>query len=212
MTESSGNPTTTRPTRPTTRGRPLDVGAFLSNATWPLLPVVGVAAIVLGVLVLVWPGPSLLVVGILFGIYLLVTGIMEIVEAFAPHIPGSMRALNLIAGALCVVLGLICFRGAAESLLLLAFWIGFGWLLRGLSLISAGITARRGWLVFVGAITIIAGIVLVVSPATSILTLTLLAGIWLIVIGLMEVVHGVMWYLQERRSRASLTPSPAPAA
>lgn len=188
----------------------MDVGAFLSNATWPLLPVVGVAAIVLGVLVLVWPGPSLLVVGILFGIYLLVTGIMEIVEAFAPHIPGSMRALNLIAGALSVVLGLICFRGAAESLLLLAFWIGFGWLLRGMSLISAGITARRGWLVFVGAITIIAGIVLVVSPATSILTLTLLAGIWLIVIGLMEVVHGVMWYLQERRSRASLTPSPAP--
>ncbi|HEY1571932.1 MAG TPA: HdeD family acid-resistance protein [Pseudonocardiaceae bacterium] len=201
MTESSGDPTTTRE-------RPLAVGAFLSNATWPLLPVVGVAAIVLGVLVLVWPGPSLLVVGVLFGIYLLVTGVMEIVEGFAPHVPGSMRALNLIAGALSVVLGLICFRGAAESILLLAFWIGFGWLLRGTSLVSVGISARRGWLVFVGAITILGGIVLVVSPATSIVTLTLLAGIWLVVIGVMEVVHGVMWYLQERRGRASIGSSP----
>jgi uncharacterized membrane protein HdeD (DUF308 family) len=202
MTESSGDPTTTRE-------RPLAFGAFLSNATWPLLPIVGVAAIVLGVLVLVWPGPSLLVVGVLFGIYLLVTGVMEIVEGFAPHIPGSMRALNLIAGALSVVLGLICFRGAAESILLLAFWIGFGWLLRGISLVSVGISARRGWLVFVGAITILAGIVLVVSPATSIVTLTLLAGIWLVVIGVMEVVHGVMWYLQERRSRAAVGSSQA---
>ncbi|HEX3647095.1 MAG TPA: HdeD family acid-resistance protein [Pseudonocardiaceae bacterium] len=188
---------------PTARQRPTDAPllAFLSNATWPVLPVVGVAAIVMGVLVLVWPGPSLLVVGVLFGIYLLVTGVFEIVEAFAPHVPGSMRALNLIAGALSVVLGLICFRGAAESLLLLAFWIGFGWLLRGTSLVAVGISARRGWLVFVGAVTILGGIVLVVSPATSILTLTLLAGIWLVVIGVMEVVHGVLWYVQERRHR-----------
>jgi uncharacterized membrane protein HdeD (DUF308 family) len=186
---------------PNTRQRPTDppLLAFLSNATWPLLPVVGVAAIVLGVLVLVWPGPSLFVVGVLFGIYLLVTGVFEIAEAFAAHVPGSMRALNLISGALSVVLGLICFRGAAESLLLLAFWIGFGWLLRGTSLVAVGIGARRGWLVFVGAITVLGGIVLVVSPARSIVTLTLLAGIWLVVIGVMEVVHGVTWYVQERR-------------
>jgi uncharacterized membrane protein HdeD (DUF308 family) len=187
------------------RERPVDFGipmpAFLSNATWPLLPVVGVAAIVLGVLVLVWPGPSLVVVGVLFGIYLLVTGIMEIVEAFAPHMPGSMRALNLITGALSVVLGLICFRGVAESLLLLAFWIGFGWLLRGTSLVAVGVGARRGWLVFVGAVTILGGIVLVVAPESSIVTLTLLAGIWLVVLGAMEVVHGVLWYFQERRRR-----------
>jgi uncharacterized membrane protein HdeD (DUF308 family) len=55
--------------------------------------------------------------------------------------------------------------------------------------------------VFVGAITILGGIVLVVSPARSIVTLTLLAGIWLVVIGVMEVVNGVTWYLKERRSR-----------
>ncbi|HKN97809.1 MAG TPA: DUF308 domain-containing protein [Pseudonocardiaceae bacterium] len=199
MNVSSSDP----PTRE--RDRPADTGirmpALLANATWPLLPVVGVAAVVLGVLVLVWPGPSLVVVGVLFGIYLLVTGVMEIVEAFAPHMPGSMRALNLITGALSVVLGLICFRGPAESLLLLAFWIGFGWLLRGISLVAVGVGARRGWLMFVGAVTILGGIVLVVSPESSIVTLTLLAGIWLVVLGAMEVVHGVLWYFQERRRR-----------
>lgn len=171
-------------------------------ATWPLLPVAGVAAIVLGVLVLVWPGPTLLVVGVLFGIYLLVTGAFQLFEAFAPHIPGGLRALSLVSGALSVLLGLICFRGAAESLLLLALWIGFGWLLRGTMEIATGITSRRGMLVFLGAVTLIAGIVLIVSPFRSLVVLTLVAGIWLVVVGVVEVGHGIRWYLQERRRRA----------
>jgi uncharacterized membrane protein HdeD (DUF308 family) len=180
----------------------LKLPGFLVNATWPLLPVVGVAAIVMGVLLLVWPGPSLVVVGALFGIYLLVTGIFQLAEAFAPHMPGYLRAMGLISGAFSLLLGLICFRGPAESILLLAIWIGFGWLLRGTSMVGIGVSAGRGWLVFVGVVTILGGIVLIASPFGSILTLTLVAGIWLVVLGVMEVVHGVQWYLKTRRHHA----------
>ena len=68
-----------------------------------------------------------------------------------------MRALGLVSGALSILLGLICFRGPAESILLLAIWIGFGWLLRGITQtfvamssdalparVSARTAARRG--------------------------------------------------------------------
>jgi uncharacterized membrane protein HdeD (DUF308 family) len=184
-------------------GQSYSLPGFLRATTWPLMPVAGVAAIVLGVLVLVWPGPTLLVVGVLFGIYLLVTGAFQLFEAFAPHIPGGLRALSLVSGALSVLLGLICFRGPAESLLLLAIWIGFGWLLRGTMEIATGITARRGMLVFLGAVTLIAGIVLIVSPFSSLIALTLVAGIWLIVVGVVEIGHGIAWYRQERRRPAT---------
>jgi len=45
----------------------------------------GLVAIEIGVIVLVWPDRTLRVVGILFGIYLLVSGFLEIVVAFAPQ-------------------------------------------------------------------------------------------------------------------------------
>ena len=57
----------------------------------------------------------------LFGIYLLVTGVFQLAAAFGTHVPGHLRALHFITGALSVVLGLICFRGTLESILLPGF-------------------------------------------------------------------------------------------
>ncbi|MEV5480375.1 DUF308 domain-containing protein, partial [Streptomyces sioyaensis] len=47
----------------------------LANMGWQFLLTMGVAAIALGVLVLAWPSQTLRVVGVLFGIYLLATGV-----------------------------------------------------------------------------------------------------------------------------------------
>ncbi|HEX4723231.1 MAG TPA: HdeD family acid-resistance protein [Pseudonocardiaceae bacterium] len=171
------------------------IPAMLANSAWQIVATAGVAAVVLGVLVLVWPGATLVLVGTLFGIYLLISGAFQIAGAFGNHVPGHLRALGLLSGALSVLLGLICFRGPMESILLLAIWIGFGWLLRGIMQVSVAMSSdvlpARGWQITFGVIGVIAGIVLITSPITSIATLTLLAGIWLVVLGLFEVVHAV---------------------
>ena len=66
-----------------------------------------------------------------------------------------------------VALGLICFRGPGQSILLLALWIGIGWLLRGtmttVVALSTEALPARGWQAFFGVVTFIAGIVLIVS-------------------------------------------------
>jgi uncharacterized membrane protein HdeD (DUF308 family) len=46
----------------------------------------------------------------------------------------------------------------------------------------------RGWAIFFGVITIIAGIIVLAYPLDSIITLTLVVGIWLIIIGLFEII------------------------
>jgi uncharacterized membrane protein HdeD (DUF308 family) len=175
---------------------------LLANSAWQLLLTTGVAAIVVGVLVLTWPGATLVLIGALFGIYLLVSGIFQVAGAFAEHIPGSMRALGLVSGALSILLGLICFRGPAESILLLAIWIGFGWLLRGITqtflAMSADGLPARGWQVFFGILAVIAGVVLIVSPITSITALTLVSGIWLVVLGVLEVIHAIQLRIRLR--------------
>jgi uncharacterized membrane protein HdeD (DUF308 family) len=167
----------------------------LGNAAWQVLLTAGIVALALGVLVLAWPRASLTVIGVLFGVYLLVSGIFQLAGAFASHITTQLRVLYFISGALFVLLGLICFRGAAQSLLLLALWIGFGWLLRGIMLTAAAISNEgmpaRGWQIFLGVVTLLAGIVLIVSPFGSLAVLTLVAGIWLLILGVTEIVHAI---------------------
>ena len=187
-----------RDTRSDTRAEEGGYGsaaAALASAAWQFLALAGLAAIVLGIVVLVWPHVTLAVVGILFGIYLLISGVLQLATAFGHHVPASMRAVGFISGALSILLGLICFRGAAESTLLLGLWIGFGWLIQGVMLTAVALSTEglpaRGWQLFVGVITALAGIVLIVSPFGSLTVLTVVSGIWLLVLGIAGVVHAL---------------------
>ena len=174
---------------------------LLAGAAWQALLVAGLVALVLGVLVLVWPGASLLAAGVLFGLYLLFSGVMQLVAAFGTHATASLRVLAFISGALSILLGLFCFRGATQSILLLALWIGIGWLFRGITQTVAAASdpamPARGWQVFLGIVSAVAGVVLIVSPLESVAVLTLLGGIWLIAVGAAEIVTAI-----QIRSRA----------
>ncbi|MHC3471159.1 HdeD family acid-resistance protein [Streptomyces sp. 7R007] len=163
----------------------------LSRAAWQVVLVTGVASLVLGVLVLVWPGASLFAAGILFGLYLVISGVFQLVAAFGTHQTTSLRVLAFVSGALSILLGLFCFRGPMQSILLLALWIGIGWLIRGITQTLAAASDRntpaRGWQIFLGIVTFVAGIVLIDSPFHSVAVLTLVGGIWLVAVGVIEI-------------------------
>ncbi|MEU6324250.1 HdeD family acid-resistance protein [Streptomyces sp. NPDC047009] len=163
----------------------------LSRTAWQVVLATGVASLILGVLILVWPGPSLLAAGILFGLYLIISGVLQLASAFGTHAATSLRVLAFISGALSILLGLFCLRGPLESILLLALWIGIGWLIRGITQTMAAAhdpsVPARGWQVFLGLVTFVAGIVLITSPFKSIAVLTLVAGWWLVVVGIVEI-------------------------
>jgi uncharacterized membrane protein HdeD (DUF308 family) len=165
----------------------------LARASWQFLMLAGFSAVVLGLIALFWPTGTLIVAGVLFGIYLLVSGIAQVVEAFGEHVPTSMRVLSVIVGVLSIALGLFCFRGALESVLLLSLWIGIGFLLRGITVTVAAGSAPsvpgRGWAIILGLLTVLAGVIMISWPIGSIATLTILVGWWLLFIGIAEIVH-----------------------
>ncbi|MCF2529665.1 HdeD family acid-resistance protein [Yinghuangia soli] len=164
----------------------------LAQAAWQAVLLAGLATLALGCVILAWPEPTLMVVGVLFGVYLLITGVAQLIAAFGTHAATSMRVMAFISGALSVLLGLFCFRGTTQSIFLLAVWIGIGWLFRGITETMAAVSdsdmPSRGWQVFLGVITAIGGVVLIVAPFGSISVLTVFAGIWLILVGLVEIV------------------------
>ncbi|MDI3417693.1 HdeD family acid-resistance protein [Streptomyces luteolus] len=191
--------------RTTPPGAPGPLG-LLARSTWPAILLAGLASLVLGVLVLVWPGASLLAAGVFFGLYLIVSGVFQLVSAFGSHVASAMRIITFISGALSVLLGLFCFRGPMQSLLLLALWIGIGWLFRGITQTVAALSdpdmPARGWQVFLGIVSAVAGAVLIVSPFESVAVLTVWGGVWLVVMGVVEIVTAL-----QVRSRAKRTPA-----
>ncbi|WP_418960277.1 HdeD family acid-resistance protein [Streptomyces tritici] len=179
---------------------------MLAKGAWQVLLAAGFAALVLGVLVLAWPRETLFVVAVLFGLYLLLSGVMQLVAAFGTHAATSLRVLAFISGVVSILLGLFCFRGETQSLLLLTLWIGIGWLFRGITEIIAAASdptiPARGWQIFLGVVSTLGGVVLIASPVESLAVLTVLTGIWLLALGAVEIVTGFMV-----RSRAKHLPS-----
>lgn len=164
----------------------------LARSAWQLMLLIGVVAVTLGVIVLAWPGKTLVVAGVLFGIYLVVAGLGYVFAAFGANVGAAMRVLTFLAGVVSLVLGLFCFRDKFEAVTLLALWIGISWVFRGLTLLAAALSfdrlPGRGWQAFSGMIIVVGGGVMIISPLDSIAILTLVAGWWLIVIGVMDVI------------------------
>jgi uncharacterized membrane protein HdeD (DUF308 family) len=179
---------------------------------WKTTLLSGVLAVILGILVLAWPAITIFVAAIFFGAYLLVAGISQVVFAFSLHVSAGGRVLLFISGAAALILAVLCFRSLQESILLLAIWIGVGFIFRGVatavSAVSDPTLPGRAWEIFLGVITLIAGIVMLASPFQSLATLTLVVGIWLIVIGVFEVVSA----FGIRSASKAAPPAEAPAA
>ena len=179
---------------------------------WKSTLLSGVLAVILGVLVLAWPAKTLIVAAIFFGAYLLVSGISQVVLAFSLHVSVGGRVLLLLSGAAALILAVLCFLSLQESILLLAIWIGIGFIFRGIATAVSAISDRtlpgRAWEIFIGVITLVAGVVMLASPLESLATLTFVVGIWLIVIGVFEIVSA-FGIRKASKELGGATPAPA---
>jgi len=168
---------------------------LLGQQLWKWTLAAGVLTIVLGGIVLAWPGPTLLVASTLFGVYLLLTGFVGLFMAFTLPRSAGMRVLLFISGILSVVLAILSFRhfGDAYAILLLSLWIGIGFIFQGVSAIAAAIGESelpgRGWSIVLGVISVIAGLVVLVWPFDSIVVLVVVAGVWLVILGVVQIIH-----------------------
>ena len=108
---------------------------------------------------------------------------------------------EVIIGVLSLILGFVALRSFFESdspLLagwILAIFIGIAFLFRGFSLVFLGIEGKgqpgRGWNIFAGIVILIGGIIILTQPL-SVVALAWVAGIWLIVMGIFEIISSFM--------------------
>ncbi len=173
--------------------QPTSVPALLPHL-WKSTLTSGLLTLALGVLILAWPGRTIVLAAVVFGAYLLISGIVQVVFAFSLHVSASGRVLLFISGAASLILAVLAFRhfGQGAAILLLAIWIGVGFIFRGVattvSAISDPTVPGRVWHVITGVLSLLAGIVMIGSPFASIGVLAIVVGSWLVVLGVFEVV------------------------
>jgi uncharacterized membrane protein HdeD (DUF308 family) len=169
---------------------------LLESKLWKFAMTWGALSAVLGVLILAWPGTSILVASTLFGVYLLVSGFVGVAMAFTLPESAGMRVMLFISGVLSVILAALCLRnfGDPYPVLLLSIWIGVSFIVQGFAIVAVAISYKalpsRGWYGVLGVLSVIAGAVVVAWPWDSIVVLTLYAGIFLVVMGIVQIVQG----------------------
>jgi uncharacterized membrane protein HdeD (DUF308 family) len=179
--------------------------AVLVGRSWGGVFALGLTSLILGVVALLWTEKTLEILGVLFLIYLIVFGIVRIVQALFVGGPGGARVLVGLTGVIMLILAWMVFNfseslqdatgvgkleGAAiGSALLLGIFIGVAWLISGVTQLFLAIENKgdpgRGWAIFLGIISIIAGLILIFVPL-EVAVLIWVAAIFLIIIGIVE--------------------------
>ncbi|MGW0805673.1 HdeD family acid-resistance protein [Nonomuraea sp. NPDC002799] len=162
----------------------------ISRSWWPLL-VRGVAAIIFGILALLWPGITVLVLVICFGAYALVSGVFELIAGFRHGV--RSRAWLIISGIVSILAGIVAFVWPGITSLALLYIVAFWAIIAGVSEIVAGIHLRKvidtEWMLIVGGVlSVIFGVLLLVWPGAGLLSLAWLVAVFAILYGIAMVV------------------------
>ena len=163
-----------------------------------LLPVAfGAAGVVLGVLVLAWPGHTVKALTFLFGVYLLITGGYRFVAALQlKDVDPVARVVALVLAVLSVGFGVVCLARPFNAAATLALVVGAFWL------VSGGLTAFGAWQrhrsalgrtpgMTGGFFAMVVGLLILLFPGASLVVLAWILGLWLIFFGAAAVATGL---------------------
>ena len=173
-----------------------DAASRFLDLGWQASLLIGGISLILGLVVAFHPTGSLVTIAVLLGVLMIVSGIFQLVRAIGAD-EGS-KVWPAIAGILFILGGIVLIRHLNLSLALIGLFIGFTWVIQGVAALLAGFSGHRyagrvrWWPVVFGAVSLIAGIVVVSTPVASVTTLAILIGIWFAVMGVFQIIDGLI--------------------
>ena len=176
---------------------------------WGLVVVMGVLSVILGALAIIYPGATIVTVSIFFAAWLFVSGIFSLIGSFSRDGDTGSRVFAAIIGVLSIIVGWALLRQPFQSVEVFIFVIGIFFLIQGVMTFISAFAFKQGrnLRILSGLLGIIAGLIVLTYPISSAVTLALIAGIWLIILGIMQVVAG--FQLRSARDRLNAAPSAA---
>jgi uncharacterized membrane protein HdeD (DUF308 family) len=158
--------------------------------SWWMLALRGAIAVVFGILALLWPGLTLLLLVAMFAAYAVLGGAVSVVAAVKNRKSDTGWWLILLLGLISIVAGVIAVFYPALTALALVLLMGANALITGVLDIAVGIRLRnamRGaWLLFLAGIaSIVFAVFVFVAPGAGALALVWLVSFYAIFTGTM---------------------------
>ncbi len=153
--------------------------------------------LIAGIILLVWPVKSAVVITWVFAFYLVVAGLVYIgLGIFAKAKGGWSRIGHVVLGLLYIVAGAIAFANlgaaAAALALVVVIFIGVGWIIDGVvSLTLLGKDGSRVWTLLYALLSIVAGAFVLFSPLVAGVVFWLFFGISLVALGLVQIIRAI---------------------
>lgn len=160
----------------------------------------GVAAIVFGVIVLVWPGISLFALVALFGAFAFVYGALAVAGGLNLLAHKSTNWVPFVLGGLVgIAIGAVTFFKPGVTALALVYFIAAWAIMTGVFQIVAAIDMNgevKGavWIGVAGALSILFGAIVAIWPGSGALAILWLIGLYAIVGGIAQLVAAYRMY------------------
>src|SRR5215831_12230037 len=158
---------------------------FKSTSTSLIL--LGVLAVIVGILAIAWPGVTILALVILFAIYAFVAAGLQAMQAFTSRTAGPVFG-HLLLGLIDLAAGVVALIWPSPTALVLVLVVAIWAFVAGFAEIFAafqsGETAgTRAMFIVTGLISIAFGVVLAARPDIGAVTLALLFGLFSLIYG-----------------------------
>jgi uncharacterized membrane protein HdeD (DUF308 family) len=168
---------------------------FMFKRTSTAMILLGILAVIVGIVAIAWPAVTILALVILFAIYAFLAAGLQAARAFRSRSAGPVLG-HLLLGVIDVVAGVIALAWPLPTVFVLVIVVAAWALVGGFAEIFAGFqsgeTAGTRTLFFVaGLVSVAFGVVLFARPGVGALTLALLFGLYTMIYGFSQITTGV---------------------
>lgn len=148
----------------------------------------GILMLIFGIILLIWPGSTLLAFCQLIGWCLIIVGAVEIISS----ITGNTDVTNAAGGAVALIVGIVFIARPYSVMSILPFLIGLIITIAGVVLLIKVIVRREQGMgailsIIGGVIVVVVGILFMFNPFSTIKLLMIVLGIILIYFGILRI-------------------------
>lgn len=163
----------------------MEAEALLRN--WWSYLLRGIVSLIFAILLLAWPGATLKTIMVIIGIFLLIDGVINLIRSIVLAARKERWGWTLIWGVAGLLIGIIIITHMKFTLEFVAILAGIWVLIMGVAEIAFAFDmppeSGRGILAVIGIISIAFGIVIIAAPFDTVYALSVVLGIYLLVVG-----------------------------
>lgn len=156
---------------------------------WWMFLLRGIAAIIFGILALVWPGLTLFVLIISFGVWIIFDGVIEIWNGFTNREGHDRWWVDVLLGLAGIIAGILIISLPGITAVVAMYYIGAWMVVTGILQVFYAIKLRQEisgefLMILTGILSVILGIIFFASPGKGAVSLVWVIAIYAIVFGI----------------------------